>query len=155
MQEIEGNLWDSSIACDLRVITTNGATRKDGAAIMGRGCALEARNRFPGIDVELGWLITTHGNRVMRFKKEFSHGGARIASFPVKDHWKDAADPVLIRRSARQLIALADKFSYTTNILIPRPGCGNGKLSWKQVRPILSEVLDNRFTVIVRRITGC
>lgn len=149
MQETWGNLWDvrevREVPCSLRVITTNGATRRDGAAIMGRGCALEAKQRFPGIDLKLGRLIREHGNRVMRLAKLAD--GSELASFPVKHHWKEEADPVLIRRSARQLVALANKFGYT-NVLIPRPGTGNGKLSWEQVRPILSEVLDNRFTVI-------
>lgn len=149
MQETLGNLWDvRDVSCDLRVITTNGATRSDSAAIMGRGCALEAKQRFPGIDLKLGRLIREHGNRVMRLAKLAD--GSELASFPVKHHWKEEADPALIRRSAHQLVALADKFGYT-NVLIPRPGCGNGKLSWGQVRPILSEVLDDRFTIITFR----
>ena len=40
MNEVNGNLWDSN--ADIIVITTNGAVRKDGAAIMGRGVALQA-----------------------------------------------------------------------------------------------------------------
>lgn len=152
MQETLGNLWDlrdvQDGACDLRVITTNGATRRDGAAVMGRGCALESKRRFPGIDRKLGRLIREHGNRVMRLAK-LVHG-SELASFPVKHHWKEEADPALIRRSAGQLVVLADKFGYT-NVLIPRPGCGNGKLSWEQVRPILAEVLDGRFTIITFR----
>ncbi len=143
MQEIEGNLWN--VSCDLRLITTNGATRKDGAAIMGRGCALEAKQHFPGIDLKLGRLIREHGNRVMRLAKLAD--GSVLGSYPVKHHWKEEADPALIERSARQLVALANKFGHT-NVLLPRPGCGNGKLSWEQVEPILSEILDNRFTVI-------
>ena len=146
MREAEGNLWE--VSCDLRVITTNGAVRSDGAAIMGRGCALEAKQRFPGIDLKLGRLLREHGNRVMRLTQ--LSDGSVLGSFPVKHHWKEEADPALIRRSAEQLIALANRFHYT-NVLIPRPGCGNGKLSWEQVRPILSEILDNRFTVITFR----
>ena len=143
MRETEGNLWE--VSCDLRVITTNGAVRSDGAAIMGRGCALEAKQHFPGIDLKLGRLLREHGNRVMRLAQ--LSDGSVLGSFPVKSHWTEEADPALIRRSAEQLVALANTFHYT-NVLIPRPGCGNGRLSWEQVRPILSEILDNRFTVI-------
>lgn len=142
MKEIEANLWD--LACDLRVITTNSALRRsDGACVMGRGCAREARDRFPGLDLKLGRLVARHGNRVMRLGR---FGGTMIASFPVKHHWRDEADPALIRHSAEQLVALANKFGYK-NIAIPRPGCGNGRLSWLDVRPIFADTLDNRFTV--------
>ncbi|MGF1472959.1 MAG: ADP-ribose-binding protein [Rubrobacteraceae bacterium] len=143
MQEARGNLWDEP--CDLRVITTNGATRKDGAAIMGRGCALEAKQRFPGIDLKLGRLIQQHGNRVMRLAKLTD--GSVLASYPVKHHWKEEADPALIERSAHQLVALANTFGQT-NVLLPRPGCGSGRLSWGEVKPLLESILDERFTVI-------
>ena len=146
MKEIQGNLWN--VECDLRVLTTNGMIRKDGACVMGRGCAYEAKKRFPGIEFRLGKLLREHGNRVMRLGR-YGVGEARtmICSFPVKHHWKQEADLALIRRSAEQLVTVADKFGHE-RILIPRPGCGNGKLSWADVRPILAEILDDRFSVI-------
>lgn len=142
MKEIRGNLWD--VECDLRVLTTNGIVKKDGACVMGRGCAYEAKTRFPGMEFRLGELLREHGNRVMRLGR---YGGTMIASFPVKHHWKQEAEPVLIRRSAEQLVALADKFGHE-HIAIPRPGCGNGKLSWDDVRKVLAEILDDRFLVV-------
>lgn len=150
MNELEANLWE--VPADLRVITTNGATKRDGACVMGRGmgrgCALEAKTRFPGIDQRLGDLLRRHGNRVMRLGR-YGEGQVRvmIASFPVKHHWRQEADPALIRRSAEQLVALADKFEYA-RVVVPRPGCGNGRLSWNEVRTIVAEVLDERFTVV-------
>ena len=142
MREVFGNLWE--VEADLRVITTNGAVRRDGACVMGRGCALEAKNKFPRIDLKLGELLREHGNRVMRLGR---YDGVVIASFPVKSHWREEADPALIRRSACQLVAIAEKFGYE-RVVIPRPGCGNGRLQWADVRPILAEVLDDRFSVV-------
>ena len=145
MKEITANLWE--VPADLRVITTNGATRRDGACVMGRGCAYEAKSRYPGIDHRLGDLIKRYGNRVMRLGRYGAGGaGVMIASFPVKHHWRQEADPNLIRCSARQLVALADKFGYE-NVVLPRPGCGAGRLAWRDIRPILDEKLDGRFTV--------
>jgi hypothetical protein len=142
MKEIYGNLWNA--ASDLRVISTNGIVRKDGACVMGRGCAHEAKTRFPGIEFRLGELLREHGNRVMRLGR---YGGTMISSFPVKHHWRQEADPVLIRRSAEQLVALADKFGHE-RVVIPRPGCGNGKLRWSDVRKVLADILDDRFMII-------
>ena len=143
MKEIYGDLWE--ISCDLRVITTNGDTNRMGAAVMGRGCALEAKRRITGIEYHFAKLLKRWGNRVMRLTRV--RKGADLASFPVKHHWHDEADPELIRRSAEQLVAFADKFGYE-NVVLPRPGCGNGRLRWEEVRPILEQVLDERFSVV-------
>lgn len=52
MKEIYANLWE--VEADLRVVTTNGAVRRDGACVMGRGCAREAKERYPGVEYRLG-----------------------------------------------------------------------------------------------------
>lgn len=143
MKEVAANLWE--VEADLRVITTNPDTNRDGAAVMGRGCAREARERITGIEYHFAKLLRRHGNRVMRLTRP--RKGAALASFPVKHHWHERADPELIRRSAGQLVALADKFGYE-RVVIPRPGCGNGSLSWGEVRPLLEDVLDDRFTIV-------
>lgn len=131
-------------AGDLHAVTTNGFVAKGGRAVMGRGCARGARELIPGIEYRLGGLLREHGNRPMRLCRL---RGADLASFPVKHHWREAADPDLIRRSACQLVALVERFSYSS-VVIPRPGCGNGSLSWDDVRPLLAGVLDDRFTVV-------
>lgn len=150
MIEARGDLWiydpGSGNGTLLRCITTNGAVRRDGAAVMGRGCAAEAKERLPGIEYRLGALLAEHGNRVFRLCS--LNDGSHLASFPVKHHWREQADLNLIERSARQLVELVEKFSYT-DALVPRPGCGNGSLSWDAVRPVLEQALPGqRLTVI-------
>ncbi len=140
MKETTGNLWE--LDADLRVISTNPIVRADGAAVMGRGCALQAKRRITGLEYHFGKLLKEHGNRVMRLTNPKK--GAALASFPVKWHWKEKASAALIGRSARQL---ADRFGYE-RIILPRPGCGNGQLSWEDVRTVLEVLLDDRFTVI-------
>jgi hypothetical protein len=143
VKEIEGNLWD--VAADLRAITTNPIVNRRDEAVMGRGCAREAKSKVPGIERHFARLLRAHGNRVMLLSR--LRDGSRLASFPVKHHWKEEADPRLIRRSAQQLVALADKFGYE-RVVIPRPGCGNGRLSWEEVGPVLAGILDDRFSVV-------
>lgn len=148
MKEAVGDLWE--MPADLRVITTNPAINARNQAVMGRGCALEAKRRIPGLEYRFAGLLREHGNRVMRLAR---YRGADLASFPVKHHWKEEADPELIRSSARQLAALADKFGYN-NVVLPRPGCGNGRLSWREVHPVLAQILDGRFTAVTFRAAG-
>jgi hypothetical protein len=142
MREARGDLW--AMDADVVVITTNGVVKQNGACVMGRGCAQQARDRFAGIDRKLGGYIRQHGNRAFNLG---TWRGTHIASMPVKHRWDQQADPQLIVQSARQLTAMADKFGWQ-RIAVPRPGCGNGSLNWSDVRPLLLEVLDDRFTVV-------
>jgi O-acetyl-ADP-ribose deacetylase (regulator of RNase III) len=74
----------------------------------------------------------------------------KIVSFPVKHQWFDEkADIFLIRRSAKQLVDLANMTNWQT-IAMPRPGCGNGGLDWEDVKPVIESILDDRFVVIQR-----
>lgn len=61
--------------------------------------------------------------------------------------WACIADKELIERSAEQLDAMADEQNWNT-VILPRPGCGAGELKWEDIKPILEEVLDDRFFVI-------
>ena len=144
MKEVNGDLWDAS--ADVIVITTNGATRKDGAAIMGRGVALQAKSRYPGIEHVLGRLIRENGNHV----NLITGNTPKIVSFPVKHHWREKADLKLINQSVLELVWLTDRLSGLAGlhtVALPRPGCGNGRLRWEDVRSIIRPVLDDRFTV--------
>ncbi|MHA1755520.1 MAG: ADP-ribose-binding protein [Promethearchaeota archaeon] len=140
MKEIFGDLWE--VECDVRVITTNGTVKRNGACVMGRGVALQAKQRFPKLPYELGRLILKYGNIVLTFPRY------KLVTFPVKWKWFEKADLFLIERSAKQLVKRADTFGFR-KIVLPRPGCGNGKRDWeKEVKPILEKILDNRFYVI-------
>jgi hypothetical protein len=62
--------------------------------------------------------------------------------------WACIAQLPLIEQSAHQLVTLADKRGWKS-VCIVRPGCGAGELNYtKDVEPILSSILDDRFDVI-------
>lgn len=149
MIEVRGDLWKliPEEYPALKLITTNGERRKDGACVMGRGCARQARDMIPGVDYKLGELLGEYGNRVFRLAA--LEDGCHLGSFPVKHSWKEYADPELIEISAHQLVELANDFGYRS-IFLPRPGAGNGKLDYQTcVKPVLEEVLaGDRFRVI-------
>lgn len=142
MREAQADLWTEGMYCPT-VITTNGAVRKDGAAVMGRGCALEAKQRLPLLPAFLGAKLQSFGNHVHTFRLS----NTRIVTFPVKHHWRQQADLELLRRSAEELVSLTNRRRWV-NVVMPRPGCGNGGRDWNtEVKPILEELLDDRFTV--------
>jgi hypothetical protein len=136
MIEIRGNLWDYfNLPNHIIFITTNGAITKSNRAVMGRGCALEAKTRFPHLPKVLARLIEMNGNIV----QELMTG---LWVFPVKHSWEMDADLSLIKDSAEQLRRMAMIQSNIT-FTVPRPGCGNGRLSWEDVRPLLIDLPDN------------
>ena len=93
MMEISGDLWDWQGRAVLAV-TTNGSINRRGECPMPRGCARQARERFPELPVRLGTLIAEQGNHVW----EVIDG---LVSFPVEHHWLDRPDLGLIGRTRR------------------------------------------------------
>ena len=148
MIELTGDFWYE--LADAHVITTNGIVKDNGACVMGRGVALQARNRFPGIDKFLGSRIRERGNRVHALGEWTRADGAayNLFSFPVKKHWRDKADLDLIKQSAAELILECPPSMQ--KIVMVRPGCGNGGLQWEVVREAIKPFLNNRFHIIER-----
>ena len=147
MKELRGNLWDY-VDDGYIVITTNGAVNRKGECVMGRGTALQAKNRYPGVALELGNLIKKNGNHArLLCTPKLKYG---LIAFPVKHHWQEPADPELISRSAWELVNLIMDACNTWNpTYMCRPGCGNGGLTWDNVKPLLG-MLDDRFTIVDR-----
>ncbi|HRQ42375.1 MAG TPA: hypothetical protein PLD25_31040 [Chloroflexota bacterium] len=52
-----GDVWTAYVAADLFLITTNATITVQGALVMGRGIARQAKERFPGLDIALGGYI--------------------------------------------------------------------------------------------------
>jgi hypothetical protein len=130
-----GDLWEMD--ADWRCITTNGYIRSDGGLVMGRGCALQAKRLYPDLQQKLGARVKRDGNHVHAVKKH------KLITFPVKHVWNEQADPALILRSMKELIWYHAEFDLG-RVLLPRPGCGNGGLSWEgKVKPLLHTLIDH------------
>jgi len=158
--EAYGNIWDHIDDYDAVIITTNGFVKKNGEAVMGRGIALEAKERWPWLPQSLGIWLQTAGNIPGIFTtldepeiQDFPY----ILTMPVKPRigpkgepgWKAKADLVLIGHSLRYLQIIAEDYEFK-KIIMPRPGCGNGGLKWEDVKPVIKPYLDDRFTVMER-----
>lgn len=141
MLEINADLW--SVPADAVVITTNGTIKKNGEAVMGRGCAKEAAQLYPDLPRLLGNRISECGNYVHLFSMD----DRNLVSMPVKHGWREPASLTLIRQSLEELVELTNNVRWQ-RVVMPRPGCGNGGLSWFTVKLLIGDKLDDRFIVV-------
>lgn len=143
MMEVTGDLFE--VDADAKFLTTNGIVNRAGAAVMGRGVAKQAADRWPRFPYRLAQLLQSPiGNHVGLI--DYVDGTPYFA-YPVKIHWHDVAADHLIIQSAKEAVYIADLMQYTT-LVIPRPGCGNGQRKWRDVKPLIKDILDERFLII-------
>ena len=160
MQEMAIDLWDAYNRGHMCCITINGYVRKDGQAVMGRGIALQARRRFPGIAHRLGTQLGILGNhvqfvapRLLGFPVKPVQGtsnGANVVAHMCKKFppgstvpgWAMLADPCIIERSLLEVATMREPYGWG-DVFLPRPGCGAGGLDWEaQVKPLCEQYGD-------------
>lgn len=139
MKIIKKDIWDLLEEGWHVVIPTNGHVNSDGQAVMGRGLAYQCNKLIKGMSIALGKLIKAHGNHVFLFDRQ------KIITFPTKHFWRDNADLELIKESCIKLKVLMETRP-TIKVAMPKVGCGNGKLTWEQVAPIIQEILSSKFS---------
>ena len=155
MKEIDGNIWDFVDQQHWIVVTTNGTIKSNRELVMGKGIALEAKNRYSGLALELGIRTAQGGNHC------YLIWGQNIITFPTKHNWFENSDLQLIERSAKEFINITSHIDAelkrclkpsVTGYYLPRPGCGNGGLSWDVVKPVLEKYfIDDRIIIVSQK----
>ena len=172
MKYAVGNIMQMIDKVSAIVITTNGFTKSNGEAVMGRGIAEQFKNAYPELPRILGCKIIQGGNNV-HFLKQL--GRTRVYSFPVKEEGMKLerpeqkelivsharfkydigmyvpgfalkADVAIIERSLKQLaqVHVQDGLS---SVIIPIVGCGAGELSFNEdgIHDLMMEHLNEHF----------
>ena len=139
-------LYESRKQGSVFIIPTNGSVNAKGKAVMGRGLAYDASQRYDTLATQLGNRLKDAGNRCYYFPMEC------FITFPVKEQWFDTASLYLIGKSCRETNELFERHCETIQkIFIPHVGCGNGRLQWRLVRPILEERCEGNYTIVSRK----
>ena len=140
------NLWDFDVEQYYRIITTNGNIKKNGEAVMGKGIALQAKERYPELPTLLAYHIKTCGNTIGISKEH------KIITFPTKNNYWEKSSYELIKESCHDLFILCIQWNIE-KIVMPMVGCSNGGLKWDEVKKIIYEKLDSDlFDVTIARI---
>lgn len=174
MKIVMGNIWQFANSSVIG-IPTNGYLTRNGTGVLGRGLALQAKQRYPDIAYQFGYHLMRHGHCVGWMLRM----PIKLLSIPVKPcnvkietiedqnkilpsvafqypvgstvpgfHAK--AQPEIIERSLIELIAFMGKENIPS-VHIPLLGCGNGGLdAEKDLFPIFERVpLPDTITLVV------
>ena len=142
MQKKFGNMIDAiEPGNGVWLCTTNSYIRKDGALVMGRGCAKAMAEAFPGLPMMLGARIE-HLSEYNIGILEDETSNIALGAFQVKYHFKQDADLGLIERSCSALWALAD-LKPEREFHLNYPGIGNGRLKASDIEPLIQLLPDN------------
>ncbi len=137
MKIVREDLWKP---CDFWIVTTNSTLRSDLSLVMGRGSALEATKRWPGIDRECGKAIADHFARNVVYG--FLVVRPNFGIFQVKKFWGDMAELGIIKISVEFLANYAGAYA-GMEFRMNFPGIGNGRLKYEEVLPLLEKLPDN------------
>jgi hypothetical protein len=142
--EHQGDLFKEVFTADHRIaISTNGFVKKNGRAVMGRGCAKDAVIMYPEFPEVLGAHIRINGNKPGYVTVGAKQEPRTFMILPVKHAWWERASLELIEMSVDFLFHEAIAHPEIT-FHVPRLGCGNGRLDWlTQVRPRMVHVSNN------------
>ncbi len=110
---------------------------------MGKGIVLQFKRRFP-LNFEAYAKACGRGEvqvgRMLVMETTELSGPRLLINFPTKKHWRD---PSRLEYVSAGLIALVHevKSRGIRSIAIPPLGCGNGGLSWLEVRPVIGRAV--------------
>ena len=104
--------------------------------IMGKGIALEFKNRFPEMFKDYVQRCDRNEIRVGQPCLYKSLFGQQIVNFPTKEHWKSISKISDVENGLNFLLSHYKSWGITS-IAIPPLGCGNGQLEWKVVGPLI------------------
>ncbi|MEP7457513.1 macro domain-containing protein [Phyllobacterium sp. SB3] len=115
--------------------------------VMGKGVALEFKNRWPGNyekyknlcaskSLRPGMVFVYNNDSILR-RDEWRF----LVNFPTKDHWRQKSKLSYIEDGLDDFVIQIKQLPINS-VVLPPLGCGNGGLDWNMVKPILIEKLS-------------
>ena len=137
-----GDLTSIIDGYDIVFISANSTIKKDGSLVMGRGIALDIRERYPNIPSIYGKIISlTCGSGGVYGLLHSTHAG-KIGLLQTKTDFRRPSGISLVRYSVGMLYVYAKSYP-ERRIAINFPGVGCGGLRVTDVKPILDRLPVN------------
>ncbi len=127
-----GNLFDSTAQTLVNTVNCVG--------VMGKGVALEFKNRFP--EMYEDYVARCNAGQV-RLGEPYLYRSLVppwVLNFPTKDHWRSLSRLEDIEKGLSYLLGRYKQWGITS-LAVPPLGCGQGQLEWRVVGPTLYRYL--------------
>jgi len=146
-----GNLFDSDAQTLVNTVNCVG--------VMGKGVALEFKNRFPEMHEDYVARCNAGQVRLGRPYLYRSLVPPWVLNFPTKNHWRSVSRLQDIEEGLAYLLSHYQEWDITS-LAVPPLGCGHGQLEWRVVGPTLYRYLKRmdipvELYALVRRIATC
>ncbi|MDD6209892.1 MAG: macro domain-containing protein [Bacteroidales bacterium] len=108
------------------------------AGAMGKGIALQFRNRFPKMYCEYKELCK-NGDFNLGDIFVYNYGNGYVFNLGTQKSWKSKAEISAIEQSLKKMLLYAQGKSIK-QIALPKIGAGLGGLEWDEVKEVMEEV---------------
>ena len=131
IEYISGDILDSKAQVIVNPVNTVG--------VMGKGLALAFKQRYPKM-FEI-YKQPCNNHHLVIGKLMLYHAPDRwILLFPTKENWRDSSKIEYLEAGLQKFVdSYAEKG--IISIAFPKLGCGNGGLSWDEVKPVMEKYL--------------
>jgi O-acetyl-ADP-ribose deacetylase (regulator of RNase III) len=133
VKEVTGNLFESRAETLVNPVNCVG--------VMGKGLALEFKKRYPAMFEDYTKRCERKQVRLGEPYPYRDRSGIVIVNFATKDHWRSPSRLSDIERGLDYFVQHQAEWG-VNSIAFPQLGCGNGGLSWDEVRPLLFSKLQ-------------
>lgn len=131
-----GNILSDEADVVVNTVNTQG--------VMGKGIALAFKKAFPAnfkhyeLEVKEGRAVV---GRVIVHATGLTHP-KYIINFPTKKHWRHPSKMEYLEAGMQDLVKQLSTLTDAKSIALPPLGCGNGKLDWSDVKPLMLRYLE-------------
>lgn len=143
----------SADKADVIVNTVNARLSPSGRGVMGAGVAKAFKERFPSIMADYEKAIRSGELREGTAMLFDLPDGRKWAALATKADWRDPSQMEWVESGTRQLAELM-KAQGLKSVALPPPGCGNGKLEWSQVEPVVLRNLQGLEVTLYAQPSG-
>lgn len=127
-----GNLLKAPAEALVNTVNTHG--------VMGKGIALQFKNAYPDMyqayEEACRAGTVTLGRMHVYDLGGLADGPRWIINFPTKGHWRSRSQLNHIKEGLADLVVTVERLGIRS-LAVPPLGCGNGGLSWAEVRPMI------------------
>lgn len=128
-----GNIFDSEMQTLVNPVNT--------AGVMGKGLALQFKLRYPLYFREYRRACLKCAFQIEKCHVYNVDSKRKIYSFPTKSHWALPSRWEWIDAGLLHLTQVYEDYDITS-LAIPALGCGEGRLKWKDIGPIIRKYAE-------------